>query len=215
MADQVVQFVNRLFFALSTLSTQTRLRAGQRQTVLPITPQGFQRILHARFPDRYDGVNEGTASGGGQKLSTYCSYFNNGLHKLGYGRPALNEERICPGDVDLVTPEHAVQLVAEHAVAESTTAAKATLPLAAPNGFDDLAKRLLLDVSFFGEVEQLLATKGQVIFYGPPGTGKTYVARELARHFAGLNGKVEIIQFHPSYTYEDFVEGFRPALRDG
>ena len=219
MAEQtnegVVQFVNRLFFALSRLSGKRKDRAGQRHTVLPITPKGFQRILHARFPDRYDGENEGTASGGGQKLSTYCSYFNNGLHKMGYGRPAMNEERICPGDVDLVTSEHAVQLLGEHEVGAGTPAAMATPPFVAPSGFDELADRLLLDVSFFREVDQLLAGKGQVIFYGPPGTGKTFVARELARHFAGQNGKVEIIQFHPSYTYEDFVEGFRPVLRDG
>src|SRR5215212_1262876 len=54
--------------------------------------------------------------------------------------------------------------------------------------------------------------KRQVIFYGPPGTGKTYIARELARFFARDRGRVEVVQFHPSYAYEDFVHGFRPTL---
>jgi 5-methylcytosine-specific restriction enzyme B len=42
-----------------------------------------------------------------------------------------------------------------------------------------------------------------------PGTGKTYLARELARHLTD-GGAVKLVQFHPSYTYGDFFEGFRP-----
>jgi 5-methylcytosine-specific restriction endonuclease McrBC GTP-binding regulatory subunit McrB len=53
-----------------------------------------------------------------------------------------------------------------------------------------------------------------VIFYGPPGTGKTYVALKLAESLSSESedsAAVEIVQFHPSYAYEDFVEGFRPT----
>ena len=57
--------------------------------------------------------------------------------------------------------------------------------------------------------------KKQVIFQGPPGTGKTYVAQKLARHLAGSNERVTLVQLHPSYAYEDFVQGFRPTLKDG
>ena len=55
----------------------------------------------------------------------------------------------------------------------------------------------------------------QVIFYGPPGTGKTYVARKLAAHLAGDKDRVHLVQFHPSYAYEDFVEGYRPVRLEG
>ena len=78
-----------------------------------------------------------------------------------------------------------------------------------------LADRLLLDQAYLERIEQLLTAKGQVIFYGPPGTGKTFVARELARHYAGEHGTVELVQFHPSYAYEDFVEGYRPRPING
>ena len=61
---------------------------------------------------------------------------------------------------------------------------------------------------------ELLRTKGQIILYGPPGTGKTYVARKLAAALAGDPSRVRLVQFHPSYAYEDFVEGFRPRRMD-
>ena len=79
---------------------------------------------------------------------------------------------------------------------------------------DPLAKDLLLDVKFLEEIEELLEDKKQVIFYGPPGAGKTYVALKLAEALGGGDeevSSVEVVQFHPSYAYEDFVEGFRPT----
>ncbi len=79
----------------------------------------------------------------------------------------------------------------------------------------ELADRLLLPREFLTNIETLLADKRQVIFQGPPGTGKTYVARELADCLAGAKERVRLVQFHPSYAYEDFVQGFRPSLGSG
>ncbi len=77
-----------------------------------------------------------------------------------------------------------------------------------------LADKLLVPVEFLREIKTLLDDKRQIVFQGPPGTGKTYVARKLARHLAGSEKRVSLVQFHPSYAYEDFVQGFRPTLTD-
>ena len=54
--------------------------------------------------------------------------------------------------------------------------------------------------------------KGQAILYGPPGTGKTFMAERLAQHLVGgSDGLVQLVQFHPAYAYEDFVQGIRPS----
>ncbi|MDE2788508.1 MAG: AAA family ATPase [Chloroflexota bacterium] len=82
-------------------------------------------------------------------------------------------------------------------------------------GFTDLAKRLYLPVGFLQEINTLLEDKKQVILQGPPGTGKTYVAQDLAQHLADSKDLVTLVQFHPSYAYEDFVQGYRPALVGG
>ena len=85
----------------------------------------------------------------------------------------------------------------------------------ASTSLQGLADELLFDVSWLRRVEKLLDDKRQVIFQGPPGTGKTHVARKLAECLAGAEERVRLIQFHPSYAYEDFVQGFRPVLIDG
>jgi hypothetical protein len=61
-------------------------------------------------------------------------------------------------------------------------------------------------------VKELLALGSSgVIFRGAPGTGKTWYARRIAERLVEDPAKhIVRVQFHPSYGYEDFVEGFRP-----
>lgn len=75
----------------------------------------------------------------------------------------------------------------------------------------ELAEELLVAVEFLEDIVELLKDKRQVILYGPPGTGKTYLARKLAKVLAPDESCRALVQFHPSTSYEDFFEGYRPA----
>jgi len=92
-----------------------------------------------------------------------------------------------------------------------------TLPMAPEIVIDiqQLSKETYLPVDFFKNLESLLRDKGQVILYGPPGTGKTFIAEEMAGYLAGSEERIAKVQFHPSYSYEDFVEGLKPKISDG
>jgi AAA domain (dynein-related subfamily)/Mrr N-terminal domain len=61
-----------------------------------------------------------------------------------------------------------------------------------------------------------LGRKMQIILQGPPGTGKTFLAERLARVIvSGARGFSDVVQFHPSYGYEDFMQGIRPRVLSG
>jgi len=77
----------------------------------------------------------------------------------------------------------------------------------------DALAGLFMTAAKHDEIIARLKRKKAIILQGPPGVGKTFVARRLAFAMMGMKDvrRVAMVQFHPSYGYEDFVQGFRPT----
>ena len=76
----------------------------------------------------------------------------------------------------------------------------------------DADKPFILEEDFHQAVE-LLRRKKNIILQGAPGVGKTFIARKIAYELMGEknDAQIEMVQFHQSYSYEDFVQGLRPS----
>jgi 5-methylcytosine-specific restriction protein B len=87
---------------------------------------------------------------------------------------------------------------------------------------EDALKDLLIEEQKFAEILQLLKEKKNLILQGAPGVGKTFACKRLAFTLIGekADDRVGMVQFHQSYSYEDFIQGYRPSaqgfrLKDG
>jgi len=67
------------------------------------------------------------------------------------------------------------------------------------------------DSTWLDELLISLNERKQVVLEGPPGTGKTFLVQHLLDACGVVEGQSTVVQFHPTYSYEDFVEGFRPV----
>ncbi|MDD2503897.1 MAG: AAA family ATPase, partial [Clostridia bacterium] len=81
---------------------------------------------------------------------------------------------------------------------------------------DDFLSEVFMDEESYTTLVNLLKAKKNIILQGAPGVGKTFVAKRLAYSIIGERdtSRVMMVQFHQSYSYEDFIMGFRPS-KDG
>ena len=77
---------------------------------------------------------------------------------------------------------------------------------------EDFLEEVLFLEDEYDELFELLKRKKNLILQGAPGVGKTFISKRLAYSIIGYKAEdqIEFVQFHQNYSYEDFIQGFRP-----
>ena len=77
---------------------------------------------------------------------------------------------------------------------------------------EQFLKDCFFDSKEYDELKELIIGRKNLILQGSPGTGKTYIAKRMAFSILGKKdtGKILNVQFHPKYSVDEFIEGFRP-----
>lgn len=78
---------------------------------------------------------------------------------------------------------------------------------------DNFLEEVYISENEYNSLVGLLHNKKNIILQGAPGVGKTFLAKRLAYSIMGMKdiNRVMMVQFHQSYSYEDFIMGFRPS----
>jgi hypothetical protein len=204
-----------VYLTLNQGVTETIDKHGRLEgrKVLRQQAQAIRSIVGAQISSRFkldDGIDLRTEGGLGQDYEAST---------VGY---SLYSKGAFPSDSEL--NDDLTILLAAYAKVLTRETPPSSPPVPEPSGpalqptytIDDFVRESRLSNDRIKRWQTSLLRKQQIILQGPPGTGKTFVAERLARLLVSdTAGFWDIVQFHPSYAYEDFMQGIRPSVEGG
>lgn len=210
----IAEDLTRVYLTLNQGMTDLVARLGQRGGV-----EEMLRVSETSRPRIADIVAEQF------KLDNDISLASDTFAARNYEVGTIANLELTRGDFpddDLITERLATLLTAYDQLIEAPQIE--TMQDAAPAfGPDQALKEIFLEKSEVENIIEIWTAKKNIILQGAPGVGKSFIARRLAHCLIGSedNTRVRIVQFHQSYSYEDFVRGYRPfdgtgfTLKDG
>lgn len=218
--DVANHWINTLWACDDDAQVAAAIDRLPRDSPLPFAGLSFPAmVLHCKDPQRYFPAQSGIlARGYGRLVGTTPNNGSSYVRACEGLRELVAEYEIPRVGLDVVAyfADHPEYLDGVAAPEPPISEVRADDPgsSASPGGYtrDQFLFETLFEDDELAEIERYIADKPQLVLYGPPGTGKTWIAERLARLLtSGDTERIEVVQFHPSYGYEDFIEGIRPT----
>ncbi len=177
-----------------------------------------QHGIESPWPNQTENELLGLKKAGDKQSDVFKTWFKVGVIEPFKTPKTVEDFELALG---LSTPSNVLnQNSFGYVIAEAESpmeAVKSQKPVPEPLDLQWLIDRTGLSEELLAEmVESILGGSPQIMLAGPPGTSKTWVARQLALYLArNRPEQVRFVQFHPSYSYESFLEGLRPTTKAG
>jgi len=180
------------------------------------------KLLFFYYPEKFLGI---ASKGGIIKLLDFFEYdynleFNAGAEALNYVLlQKLKNETEFFETTNIVGVSFALWLFLINVLDKEEQLDNVKIPNneTKPYGKEQFLREVFLTEEKYNAIVQLLDRKKNIILQGAPGVGKTFMAKRLAYSLMETidESRVHFLQFHQSYSYEEFVEGYRPTLEGG
>lgn len=173
--------------------------------------------VRAMFPEMMNtAFNQGVDKNIEKRASLTGLYEASTIYSKYYKRDAMpaNEEI----GSDIKTLVDCYEQYVDQGMSELTEASNNTAQVTVESySYVDALKDLFMSKAELESIIETAKRKKNIILQGPPGVGKTFVSKRLAYLLIGKKdpSKTEFVQFHQSYSYEDFVQGWRPNSSGG